>query len=248
MTVTRTTPLHSYPELAYGGYSRCDGNVAFYARVNALLTPESHVLDIGCGRGAFLDDTSAPWRNALRNFKGRARHVTGIDVDQNAERNPTLDSFQLLTELDQWPIEDGSIDLAVSSYVLEHVEHPTTFMSECSRVMKPGGYICHATPNKHSYISLIASLIPNRLHGGITSKVQSNRAVEDVFPTFYRCNTKRTIIRSMEQAGFDVTVVRHEAEPAYLHFSKIAYRLGVIAHRLMPPPLASTLLIYARKR
>lgn len=248
MTVTHTTSLRSYPELAYGGYSRCDGNVAFYARVNALLTPESHVLDIGCGRGAFLDDVQAPWRNGLRNFKGRTRHVTGIDIDPGAECNPTLDDFQLIREHDHWPIENDSIDLAVSSYVLEHVEHPDAFFSECSRVMKPGGYICHATPNKRSYISIMASLIPNRFHGRITSKVQNNRETEDVFPTFYRCNTKRAVIRSMERAGFDVVVIRHEAEPSYLHFSKIAYRLGVIAHRLMPPPLASTLLIYGRKR
>ena len=81
---------------------------------------------------------------------------------------------------------------------------------------------------------------------GTTSTIAS--FCKDVFPTFYRCNTKRSVTRMMNKVGFDVTVVRHEAEPAYMHFSNIAYRMGAIAHRLMPPFLASTLLIYARKR
>lgn len=248
MAVTNKTTLRCYPELNYGGYSRCDGIVAFYARVNALLTPESTVLDIGCGRGAYIDDEASPWRNSLRNFKGRASRVIGIDVDEEGDTNPHIDEFHILENQDKWPVEDDSIDLSVSNCVLEHVENPASFFSECSRVMKSGGHVCLRTPNKHSYISLVASLIPNRFHASVTSKVQRKRKAEDVFPTFYRCNTKRSVRKAMNAAGFDVLVIRHEAEPAYMHFSKIAYRLGVIAHRLMPPPFASTLLIFARKR
>ena len=198
--------------------------------------------------GACFDDESSPWRNSLRNFRGRARHVTGIDVDEDGDSNPSLDTFHLIKDHANWPIEDDSIDLAVSNYVLEHVEDPAAFFSECHRVLKPGGLICLQTPNRYSYVSMIASVIPNRFHARITSKVQDSRRSDDVFPTYYRCNTRRAVTRIMRRAGFDVTVLRHEAEPAYLRFSTLAYRLGVIAHRLMPPPLASTLLIYARKR
>ncbi|MDG1899126.1 MAG: methyltransferase domain-containing protein [Phycisphaerales bacterium] len=248
MTVSNKTTLRCYPEIAYGGYSRVDGMVAFYSRVNALLRSDSTVLDIGCGRGAFMDEESSPWRNSLRIFKGRCARVIGLDVDPDGAGNPDMDEFRLLEDQQHWPIEDASIDLATSNYVLEHVEDPEAFFAECSRVIKPGGHVCLCTPNKYFYVSILASLIPNRFHSALTSRVQHDRKDEDVFPTFYRCNTKRTVIRMMEKAGFDVTVVRHEAEPAYMHFSSIAYRLGAIAHRLMPPPLASTLLIYARKR
>jgi len=247
MPVKKSTMLRAYPELGYGGYTRCDGTVAFFARVSALLAPDDHVLDIGCGRGASFDDASSPWRNSLRNFKGRAAKVTGIDVDEEAGSNPSLDAFHLIEDHRTWPVEDESIDLAVSSYVLEHVEDPARFFSECHRVLKPGGHLCLQTPNRYSYVSMAASLIPNRFHAGVTAKVQDSRRSDDVFPTYYRCNTKRSILRTMRRAGFDVTVLRHEAEPAYLRFSSIAYRLGVLVHRLMPPPLASTLLIYARK-
>lgn len=41
-----------YPETTYGGFSYVDGTIAFFSRVNALLKPESVVVDFGCGRGA----------------------------------------------------------------------------------------------------------------------------------------------------------------------------------------------------
>lgn len=247
MALSPDTIRRCYPETAFGGYSRVDGTVAFYSRVNALLTPETRLLDIGCGRGAGKED-ACNWRRSLQSFKGRVAHVTGIDPDPDAAGNPDLDDFRLIEQPDVWQVEDESIDLAVSDFVLEHVEHPDAFLAECHRVLAPGGHACFRTPNRFSYIALAASIIPNRFHTALTSRVQHGRRDEDVFPTFYRCNTKRSITRMMDKAGFDVTVVRHEAEPAYLHFSNIAYRLGVLAHRLMPPPLASTLLIYARRR
>ena len=233
MPLSNDTIRRCYPETEFGGYSRVDGTVAFYSRVNALLTPETRLLDIGYGRGAGKEDR-CEWRRSLQCFKGRVAHVTGIDPDPDAAGNPDLDDFRLIEQPDVWQVEDGSIDLAVSDFVLEHVEHPDAFLAECHRVLAPGGHACFRTPN--------------RFHTALTSRVQHGRRDEDVFPTFYRCNSKRAITRRMNAAGFDVTVVRHEAEPAYLHFSNIAYRLGVLAHRLMPPPLASTLLIFARKR
>jgi len=54
-----------YPESRFGGFSDVDGTVAFYARVQAILTPESVVLDVGCGRGAGLQDDRVEYRRDL---------------------------------------------------------------------------------------------------------------------------------------------------------------------------------------
>ncbi|OWY62641.1 hypothetical protein B7486_57335, partial [cyanobacterium TDX16] len=40
-----------YPEVGAGGFSRSDGTVEFWSRVQALVTPGAHVLDLGAGRG-----------------------------------------------------------------------------------------------------------------------------------------------------------------------------------------------------
>lgn len=236
-----------YPEASYGGFSRVDGTIAFFSRVNALLGKELAVLDVGCGRGEYADDP-VPFRKTLRILKGKCRQVIGIDKDPVASTNPYIDAFELI-QGDRWPIADQSIDVCVCDHVVEHVENVRGFFSECSRVLKNDGYLCIRTPNVYSYIALASRLIPNKYHARVLSKVQERRKAEDVFPTLYRCNTMRQLTRALEAAGFGNSVVySHEAEPSYLTFSRFFYRLGVIHQRLSPSWLKPVLFAFARKR
>ena len=57
---------------------------------------------------------------------------------------------------------------------------------------------------------------------------------EDVFPTVYRCNTRRKLRSMLTRHGFDAYVNGHEAEPTYLSFSRLAYALGVVHQRFAP--------------
>ena len=63
-----------YPESRFGGFTDSDAYVVFYGRVNSLVTPDSVVLDIGCGRGAYADDPVA-FRRQLRTDQSRVRHL-----------------------------------------------------------------------------------------------------------------------------------------------------------------------------
>jgi len=235
-----------YPEARFGGFSHVDGSVVFYTRVDALLDARMTVLDIGCGRGLAADDPIA-YRRRLRVLRGRAARVIGIDVDPAGARNPTLDEFRPITDVARWPIEDGLIDLAISDYVLEHVDVPAAFFAEAWRVLKPGGHLCLRTTNAHSYIAAVARLVPNRLHPRVVAKVSTGRRDEDVFPTRYRCNTRATLAAALGAAGFEHQVNAIEGEPGYLHFSRLAYRAGAVVHRLLPEALRSSLVAFARK-
>ena len=238
-----------YPEHAFGGYTSCDTTVAFYGRLNALVTPEHRVLDVGCGRGSYLHTpTDSPWRVGLRNFKGKAREVVGIDVDDAGERNTSLDAFHKISDVDHWPVEDEGFDVVFSDFVMEHVDRPTAFLSEAARVLKPGGLLALRTPNRWSYVSLAACIIPNKMHGKVTGAVQAGREEEDVFPVRYRCNSKRALRKGLKRAGFgEAAVWRLEGEPAYLTFSPLVYRLGAFVHRIQPGPFKTTLIAFARK-
>jgi len=162
-----------YPESRFGGFTDVDGTVAFYTRVNAILKPSFTLLDVGCGRGAYADDPFALRRN-LRIFKGKVEKVVGLDVDEAARDNEFLDEFHLLTG-DVWPIEDDGIDLIVCDNVLEHVETPDAFFSQCRRVLRNGGYLCIRTPNVWGYPAIFSRLIPNRYHARVTRVVQKDR-------------------------------------------------------------------------
>jgi SAM-dependent methyltransferase len=236
-----------YPESRFGGFTEIDGTIAFYTRVQSLLDPAWVVLDIGCGRGAHVEDP-VRIRAQLRIFKGKCRRVLGIDVDPRARENPSLDEFRLLAG-DRWPVEDRSVDLAVCDSVLEHVAQPELFFAECRRTIRPGGYLCLRTSNALNYISLFARLIPNRFHARVLDKVlYVKKKEEDIFPTFHRCNTARRMRRMLDRHGFDPCVYGHEAEPYHLGFARWAYLCGVLHQRFAPRLFKSTLFAFARKR
>jgi SAM-dependent methyltransferase len=235
-----------YPETRFGGFTHLDGTISFYIRVRALLKPEFVVLDLGCGRGAHAEDP-VEMRRSLRNFKGQCAQVIGMDVDPAAIDNPFLDRFVPIAD-GKLPLESGTIDLCVSDYVLEHIEVPDQYFSEIFRVLKPGGYLCLRTANRIGYVAIIARFTRSRWHRWILSKAMPTRKFEDVFPTFYRCNTTRRLSRALRSHGFDAAVFGYESEPAYFSFSKFFYRLGAWHQKLAPNFLKLSIFAFAQKR
>jgi SAM-dependent methyltransferase len=202
-------------------------------------------LDIGCGRGVYQEDPCRI-RRELRGLKGKCQRVIGIDIDKRAASNPFLDEFRLINS-DRWPLEDASVDLMICDQVLEHVEEPEAFFSECSRVLRVGGYFCLRAANGLGYIALMGRLLPNNYHTKVLARVQARCESEDVFATYYRCNTIRTIRRCMKNVGFDGYVYTYEAEPSYLEFSKIAYWLGTLHQKYAPKALKLSIFGFTRK-
>jgi SAM-dependent methyltransferase len=235
-----------YPETRFGGFTSVDGTVAFYSRVNALLRTSSVVLDVGCGRGEYAGDT-VDFRRNLRILRGKCHQVIGLDVDVAGKSNPFLDEFRPLAG-ESWPVADTSVDLVICDQVVEHVQNPIAFFSECFRVLRGGGYLCVRTSNSNSYVGFVARMVPDRLHALVLGKAQKDRKAEDVFPTLYRCNTPSKLRHFLERWEFDCTVSTHESEPAYLWFSRFAYRLGVLHQRFAPRALKPCLFAFAQKR
>jgi hypothetical protein len=65
---------------------------------------------------------------------------------------------------------------------------------------------------------------------------------DDVFPTFYRANTRSAIRKAMKASGLaekQLTSITHY--PAYLSFSPILFRLGVLYERLTSAPFLASL-------
>ena len=67
--------------------------------------------------------------------------------------------------------------------------------------MKPGGRVVVFTPNRWSAVSILTVLVPNRWHHRLTGLLWSTRA-ENVFPTFFRMNTRRRLRAAFEAGGF----------------------------------------------
>lgn len=98
------------------------------------------ILDIGCGRGLFLDimqkdDWSVKGYEFDEKSASYARENYGIDVHFGNLYNR---------------FEDETFDVVNINHVLEHLEAPDAVLSECHRILKKGGLLVVAVPNINS--------------------------------------------------------------------------------------------------
>ncbi len=237
-----------YPEVDAGGFTRADGFVEFYSRVNALLEDDAEVLDFGAGRGLWATEQMAPFHRRLRAIEKRAKRVVGVDVDPVVLENPTLAEAHVIEPTGPIPYGDQSFDMVIADYVLEHVDQADapTVAGEILRVLRPGGWLAARTPNKWGMIGVGARVVPNDLHTRVLRHLQPDRKAEDVFPVRYAMNT-RPDLRRLFPSPHDLVVYGHSSEPRYFGESAVAWRVAQLVDRLTPPRLAATLMVFVRK-
>jgi SAM-dependent methyltransferase len=238
-----------YPEIGAGGFTRVDGSVAFYSRVQALLAEldgPATVVDFGAGRGRQADDPVA-YRRTLRELRGPNRTVIGVDVDPVVVENPRVDEGRVIEPDGRLPLDDGSVDLVVSEWTFEHVDQADRAADELHRILRPGGWVCAMTPNKWGYIGLGGRLVPNRMHVGALRKLQPGKKDVDTFPTRYQMNTRHDLERLFPPSRFSLHAYTMDAEPhLYGGGSKVLTGLLAVAHRA-PGPLKTVGMVFAQK-
>jgi SAM-dependent methyltransferase len=237
-----------YPEVAAGGFSRVDGNIEFYGRINALLTPTMTVLDFGAGRGKDATDDPVAYRRGLRVLKGKVAEVVGVDTDPAVLANPSLDRAIVVGEHDPLPFSDASIDLVVSDFCFEHLSDPHAAARELDRVLKPLGWICARTPNRRGYIGVGARAFPNHLHDTVLRRLQPGRQRQDMFPTKYRINTRKQIATFFPPSDYTDCTYGFDSEPAYFGSSLVATRVAKAFIGVTPEPFSALLYIFLQKR
>jgi len=236
-------PLGSYRIFADHHHS-VDSIVTLFSLAQLLATDASVIVDVGCGRGALIDPDIGERR--LHDMRAPGRTVIGIDVDPIGAENPIIDEFRAI-ENDRWPFDDGTVDLALCDWVLEHIPDPAAFVGELHRVLRPGGAFVARTVSRGSLLSKTARLVPNRRHSQVISRLQPKREEQDVFPTVYRMNTARDLAKVFD-AGFDWAVSFHPGLDQYAKpWPRLARTLTVVEPRI---PLRNqlSLILTARKR
>jgi len=112
------------------------------------VTAMSRVVDVGTGTGF-----------VAAGLAGQAATVTGIDnspamLAVAAGNLAALDveNVRLAAgELDNLPLPDDSVDVAVANIVLHHAPDPARMLAEMARVVRPGGTIAITDEVEHPY-------------------------------------------------------------------------------------------------
>jgi len=108
------------------------------SRVNGKV-----VADIACGTG---------YGSRLLMEEGRAKSVTGIDIDEDAikyaGRKHKVDGVTFkAASADRTDEASGFYDVVISFETIEHVPDDCAMLVEFARILKPGGLLVCSTPN-----------------------------------------------------------------------------------------------------
>jgi ArsR family transcriptional regulator len=112
------------------------------------LVPSIKVADLGAGEGLISQLIAR-----------RAEHVTCIDNSpamvkvgtELAAKNGLVNLEYCLGDIEQVPLPDRSVDLAILSQALHHARHPQVAVTEAYRILKPGGTVLVLDLKEHTF-------------------------------------------------------------------------------------------------
>jgi SAM-dependent methyltransferase len=114
---------------------RADEEVRFLHWVD-----QGRLLDVGCGSGQWLSLVAQMgWQ------------VEGVDFDEQSVNLARQQGLSVhLGSLEQQNFPSESFHALAVSHVIEHVPDPIRTLTECARILKPGGQLVLYTPNASS--------------------------------------------------------------------------------------------------
>ncbi|HLO64312.1 MAG TPA: bifunctional 2-polyprenyl-6-hydroxyphenol methylase/3-demethylubiquinol 3-O-methyltransferase UbiG [Azonexus sp.] len=120
---------------------------------SAIVLAGKRILDVGCGGGLLSEGMAA-----------RGANVTGIDLSEKPlgvaklhllESGQKVDYRKIAVEelADEMP---GAFDAVTCLEMLEHVPNPSSVITACARLVKPGGQVFLSTLNRNPKSYLLA--------------------------------------------------------------------------------------------
>ena len=201
-----------------GFFERFEGRIVLEALAGL------DVLDLGCGYGG---------RTLFYAAVGRARSMVGLEINPRMATLGRAAAARLASKstvafvggrAERQPFDDGQFDLIVSYDVLEHVDDVAAALSECHRVLRPGGRLValfppYYGPRAHhldfiTTLPFLHHLFPARaLVGAANRVIAATPALERrPFPDWPRGTplptlngtTERRFRRVVDRSGFEV--------------------------------------------
>jgi SAM-dependent methyltransferase len=164
------------------------------------------VLEIGAGYGRIplylANERGTTWSSyyAVDIAENMLREL--VRYDSQFGRNPQAGLYPICVSADSLPLEDDSVDIALSSAVFLHMGKGfvARAMSEIARTLKPGGHFVFdvSFPNARNPASLHSRLKPHRFRA----------------PNFMKFWTREEVVALLERSGLAAKADAIRVEPA----------------------------------
>lgn len=116
-----------------------------YDFAKGYISDDDHVLEVGCGKGAF------------HQFLPKNIRYRGLEFNKAAiEKARSIGLDAEATPIEKEAIERPCFyDVVCHFQVLEHVTSPRDFLENCVKALKPGGKLIVAVPSEDSFLSIV---------------------------------------------------------------------------------------------
>jgi ubiquinone/menaquinone biosynthesis C-methylase UbiE len=190
-----------------------------------LLLPyvkkDNVILDAGCGK-----------KGIMNKYSGKFKRAVGIDLSPEAIKiNKCLDEF-VVGNLENLPFPDGSFDIIISQWVVEHMENPEKCYREFFRVLKKGGGLILVTNSIHHPIMCLSSIFPEGIRDRLKKRVLPSEIEEDTFPTYYKSNSLPKMRELLGSAGFTKVHDAYVGDPSFFIYSKFLFLLLLVYEKI----------------
>ena len=177
---------------------------------------DSEILEVGCGTGLVLKPLSRI-----------AAKATGLDLSGEMLAHAAARGLTVVqASATAIPFADNSFDCVVSFKVLAHIEEIRTAVSECARVLRPGGHLVLEFYNRHSIRHLIKRIKP-------AQKVASATTDDQVYLRYDSVGEIRSFLPPYMKV-VDVTGIRCLAPTHHFYNVPVVGPVTVRVERYLP--------------
>jgi ubiquinone/menaquinone biosynthesis C-methylase UbiE len=201
-------------------------------------------VDLGAGRSS---------RFACDLLGRTAERLVAVDASpRELALNSDADETVVADITEELPFPDASVDVAVSTSVLEHLSDVPAHLRECARILRPGGIYAAVYTGRFALSSLLNRALPEAVKGRALRLVFGDYEGVLGYAAVYDSCDPRRIACELERSGLELVVEERSYYGAYYFhgFAPLALLVllvETVAQRLGVRALAVQSLFVARK-